>query len=176
LLSLEASPTLYVFGGLPASGKSTLSKHLARIVGAVYLRADTIEQTLRDAGMSLAGPEGYLVAYAVARDNLALGLSVVSDSVNPIAITRETWRQVAVDCGAQLVEVEVVCSDSEEHRRRVESRQSDVPGLALPSWPQVRDREYEAWPGEPIAIDTAGDSVEASCRELEQRLGLPHEG
>ena len=38
---------LIVFRGLPATGKSTLAKGLAAHFGAVYLRADTVEQALR---------------------------------------------------------------------------------------------------------------------------------
>jgi hypothetical protein len=38
------SPLLYIFGGLPGTGKSALSRELARQRGAVHLRFDTIEQ------------------------------------------------------------------------------------------------------------------------------------
>src|ERR1051325_4434191 len=50
---------LYIFGGLPGTGKSTLSQHLAREQRAVHLRIDTIEQALREAGCLVNGPEGY---------------------------------------------------------------------------------------------------------------------
>jgi len=42
-----------------------------------------------------AGSVGANVAYRLAADNLRLGMSVVADSVNPIAITRRAWRDVA---------------------------------------------------------------------------------
>jgi predicted kinase len=79
---------LYIFGGLPASGKTTLSRHLARELRAVHLRIDSIEQALRDVAGRFNGPEGYVVAQRLAADNLRLGLSVVADSVNPLPITR----------------------------------------------------------------------------------------
>jgi len=115
-------PTLFVFGGLPGTGKSTLARHVAGDRKAVYLRIDTIEQALRDVGSPLRGPEGYLVAYAVAADSLRLGLDVVADSVNPLAITRNAWCDVAARCNARVLEIEVICSDAAEHRRRVEAR------------------------------------------------------
>ncbi|MGQ7249803.1 AAA family ATPase [Halomonas sp. V046] len=42
------SPVLYIFSGLPASGKSTLAKQLAAETRSSYLRIDTVEQGLRD--------------------------------------------------------------------------------------------------------------------------------
>jgi predicted kinase len=87
---------LYILAGLPAAGKSTLAKHLAQEQRAVHLRIDTIEQALRETGSPVNGPEGYVVAYGVAADNLRLGLSVVAHSVNPLQITRGDWCRDAV--------------------------------------------------------------------------------
>lgn len=88
------SPSLIIFAGLPATGKTTLARLLAGRLGATYLRIDTIEQALRGCG-SFAGPMddvGYRIAYAVAADNLRAGQSVVADSVNPLRIAREAGR------------------------------------------------------------------------------------
>ncbi len=161
---------LFIFGGLPGTGKSALSSDLARKVGAVYLRIDTIEQALRDEGHELAGPEGYVVAYKIALDNLRLGGKVVADSVNPIGITREAWREVAVAAGAPFTEIEVVCSDRAEHRQRVESREATVPGLSLPTWQAVVEREYEVWEGDVLVVDTAGQTPAESRRALARML------
>jgi len=51
---------LIIFGGLPDSGKTTIAWALAKRLGAVHLRIDTIEQTVRDSGMlrSEVGPAG----------------------------------------------------------------------------------------------------------------------
>lgn len=161
---------LFIFGGLPGVGKTELSSDLAERLGAVHLRIDTIEQALRDEGHALRGPEGYVIAYRVAADNLRLGRDVVADSVNPIAITREAWRDVARTAGVPFVEIEVICSDDEEHRHRVESRRATVPGLKLPTWREVVEREYEVWDGDPIVIDTAGQTAEQSKRVLTRAL------
>lgn len=161
---------LYIFGGLPGTGKSTLAAALARHVNALYLRLDTIEQAMRTSGIEIDGPAGYIVAYGVARENLRLGRSVVADSVNPIAITREAWTDVAREVNVAYIEIEVICSDLADHRRRVETRRSDVPGLRLPTWAQVVSREYEPWAGPHILIDTAAESAGASIQLLLAQL------
>lgn len=148
---------LIVFGGLPGTGKTTIAKELARAERAVYLQVDVIEQAMRTALRLSAdvGPSGYVVAYALAEANLLTGNTVVADSVNPIAVTRCAWRQVAARACAPALEIEVVCSDRAEHRRRVETRRSDIDGLDLPDWPAVAARIYEPRFDGRIVVDTA---------------------
>ncbi len=161
---------LYIFGGLPGSGKSTLCRALAQEWRATYLRVDVIEQAMRGAGVWVDGPAGYLVCYAVASQNLCLGLDVIADTVNPIYETREAWRNVAISLAVPFVEIEVVCSDKSEHRLRITSRGADIPGLVLPTWEEVEDRRYDAWDRDHIVLDTAHRTVEESMRTLRGEL------
>ena len=140
----------------------------------MYLRIDSIEQAVRDAGGPVEGPEGYVVAYRIAADNLRLGSAVVADSVNPLTITRAAWREVASQAGVAFVEIEVICSDAGEHRTRVESRTSDIAGLRLPTWEQVRARTYDPWDTAPLVIDTSGRTQNQSFAALWQALDAPH--
>jgi predicted kinase len=163
---------LIIFAGLPGVGKTTIAQELAHRLGAAYVRIDSIEQALRDSGAT-RGPmddSGYRVAYAVAADNLRLGRNVVADSVNPLRITREAWREVARNAGVESVEVETTCSDRKEHRRRVESRLADIPGLTLPAWSDVILRDYEPWDCEHLEIDTSQMSVEESVELIMSKL------
>jgi predicted kinase len=161
---------LYIFGGLPGTGKTTLSRHIACELKAVHLRVDTIEQAIREAGGHVSGPEAYIIAYHIAEDNLRLGLSVVADTVNPLQVTRRAWREVATHMGVQFIEIEVICSDKMEHHVRVETRETDIVGLKLPTWNEVINREYELWDTEHILIDTAGQTSEQSITALKQAL------
>ena len=146
-------------------GKTTLARQLATELGATYLRIDAIEQAIRAAGAEL-GVAGYLVGYAVAESNLAHGQTVVADSVNPLGVTRQAWRDAAARAGARCVDVLVICSDQTLHRRRVEERAADLPGLRLPSWADVCARETEAWDTQPLIVDTARASVAAGVAAI----------
>jgi predicted kinase len=68
-----ATQRLYIFAGLPASGKTTLAQLLAAEFQAVHLRIDTIEQALRDLCDIEVEAEGYRLAYRVAADNFMHG-------------------------------------------------------------------------------------------------------
>jgi len=169
---------LVVFGGLPGTGKTCIAREIVRRSGANYLRIDAIEQAIRAAaGLGDdVGAAGYEVAYALAEADLALGRLVVADSVNPIAATREAWREVAERTGSPLLEVEIVCSDKAEHRRRVESRRADIPGLRLPGWQAVVAREYHPWPEAALAIDTANASVAEAAASICERIEAAQRG
>lgn len=169
----EKKSTLIVFGGLPGTGKTTLARAVAEEHSATYLRIDTIEQALRSSGVLVGddvGPAGYLVAYKVAESNLLMGRMVVADSVNPLAVTRSAWRQVAATTSSEIVEIEVVCSVQTEHRRRVETRSADVPGLVRPTWQDVVERDYEPWDQSRIVLDTAGCTIVEALKELRGRI------
>ena len=166
------SPVLFIFGGLPGSGKSTIASSLARQVHATYVRLDSIEQVIRNSSSSKSelGPEGYFVAYRIAHDNLTNGISVIADSANTITVTRQAWLDIATNSGARSVQIEVFCSDVSEHRKRVEGRYSSIPGLALPTWEQVCSRKYEKWDNVDIRLDTFGRSPEESIGDITKIL------
>jgi predicted kinase len=163
---------LIIIGGLPGAGKTTIARELAQKIAATHIRIDSIEQAIRDSGL-LSEPindAGYRVGYAVAEDNLRVGRTVIADSVNPLAITRDAWLAVANRAQVSAIEIEITCSDATKHRQRVEKRVSDIAGLRLPTWQEVVSRDYESWNRERLVIDTAEQSIDENVRLLQRAL------
>jgi hypothetical protein len=94
--------------------------------------------------------------------------------VNPWPLTRDEWRGVAEQIGVPLVEVEVVCSDQVEHRRRVESRAADIAGHRVPTWQEVVECDYRAWDRLRLVIDTARQNVPESVKTIVSALASRH--
>jgi predicted kinase len=165
---------LIILGGLPGTGKTTVARELARQLDAVHIRIDSIEQALRDSGLTddAIYDAGYRVGYAVAQDNLRVGRIVIADSVNPIPASRDAWRAVAARAGTRALDVEMVCSNRERHRERVETRVADIPGHRVPTWQEVVDRDYHPWQGDRLVIDTSFLRVEQSVKLIRLRAGV----
>ena len=161
---------LIILSGLPGTGKTTISKALASKRAAVYVRVDEIEQALSRCGDPAIGVKGYAVAYAIASSNLLLGLEVIADSVNPVEESRTGWRAVATQVNAPFLEIEVVCTDLIEHRRRVETRSADIAGHQPPSWSSVTGKEYAIWATDRVLVDTAKMNVDQAVASIEAHL------
>lgn len=159
---------LIILGGLPGTGKTTIARELAMRLDAVHIRIDTIEQAIMCSSLAPVAMEdaGYRVGYGIAEDNLRLGRTVIADSVNPLAVTRRAWRDVARRTGTKALQVEVICTDRREHRRRVTERQAVSAGAGQPSWADVVARDYQAWDGTDLVADTARLSVAQAVENI----------
>jgi predicted kinase len=163
---------LVVVGGLPGAGKSAVASLVCQESGFGYVRIDAIEQAMRDSGEIPGGPviAGYAVGYALAREQLCLGLGVLVECVNPLPVTRDAWRNVAAASDKPILEVELVCSDEAVHRHRVETRRVNVPGLTLPTWDEVQAHDYEPWDRPHLVIDTSTASIAEARDTIMSRL------
>ena len=157
---------LIVFAGLPGTGKTTLARQIAAELPATLLRVDAIEAAIVRSGTASRplNEDGYLVMRDIAAGNLAIGGTVVIDAVNSVAEARDIWVELAAAENVPLRSVEVVLADEDEHRRRVERRTGDLVAGHVPSWAEVRAREYELWDeakhGPRLVVDS-GDSAAA---------------
>lgn len=162
-------PKLIVLAGLPGTGKSTLARLLTTKIDAVWLRVDTIEASVLKAGVARSFETGwaaYLVAADLAREHLRLGRSAVIDAVNGVEPARRVWRELAEECGVERWVVEVICSDPDAHRRRVETRASETPPLPAPTWEEVSSREYVPWAEPTLVVDGLAPPTENLSRIL----------
>lgn len=165
---------LIVFAGSPGSGKSTLARALGRVLPAPALSVDPVEAALLRSGVDRDQPTGlaaYVTVEAMAAEVLSLGQTVVVDAVNDAAEARDQWRNLAERQGVPLVWIEVVCSDPDLHRRRLEGRRRDLPGLPEPTWAssEARRSGLAAWTEERLVLDSVRDlesNVEAALEHL----------
>lgn len=88
------------------------------------------------------------------------------------ALTRaacQAFRDVAANAGSRWLQVEVVCSDVETHRRRAETRIITVEGLTPPDWDQIQKRHFSPWSPD-LRVDTSVLSVEESVETIMKSL------
>jgi hypothetical protein len=94
-------------------------------------------------------------------------------------MTRREWRATGERANVPVLEVEIVCSDVEEHRRRVESREPDIDGHVLPTWRDVEERDYRPWNSDRLVVDTAHQPMQAAIDAIvarSRRLVTPSPG
>jgi len=161
---------LYIFSGLPGSGKTTLAKNISKKLKAVYIRIDTIEQGIRDLCNFNVQAEGYRLAYKIVTDNLIIGNNVVVDSCNPLKLTRNEYESIAVENNCKYKNIEIICSDKIEHKKRIETRKNDIKNLILPTWEEVEKRYYDEWDKDHIIIDTSNKNIEDSINEILNKI------
>lgn len=143
-----------VFAGLPGVGKSSIARELSRRTGLFHLRVDAIEGPFLEKNMPVTS-EGYEAMRRVAAENLELGIGSIVDYVNPWPLTRDMF-----EFDGQTLRVEVVCSDADLHKTRLDSR-----GVG-PMFEDLPEREYQPWLGADIRIDSAQTSVEDAVADI----------
>jgi predicted kinase len=162
--------------GLPGTGKSTLAERLAERRPVVLLGINAIEAAMWRNGLTpeQTGVAAYSVAHSVALPHLRRGQTVVADAVSAVGAARQGWRGTAQHAGVTLRVIETVCPDPAEHRRRVETRTTDLPGFPVPTWEQVCTvaAQYETRDDDRLVVDTRRDP-DTCVQEVLDYLGRP---
>ena len=148
---------LVLCSGLPGSGKSTLSTWLATQVPGVLLSIDVIEAALYAGGVQPgSGMETSVpaVVNALATHHLALGHTVIVDTVLEDESQRTPFRALAEREATSLAVIEVVCSDRMLHRAHYMSRPPLVPYHSH-DWGHVErvEARYQPWTDERLVVD-----------------------
>jgi predicted kinase len=169
---------LIAMAGLPGAGKSTVAEVIGNRLGYAVLSVDPIESAILSAGIDSDQPTGlaaYLVAEAIADAALANGQSIIVDAVNAVDPAREQWVTLARKHGDSLRFIEVICSDTDVHRQRLEARDRNLSHLEEPTWHAVEQSldEYAEWAGAAAAIPRIRiDSVQPLGHLVEQALAF----
>ena len=148
---------LIAMAGLPGAGKSTIAEVIGNRLGYAVLSVDPIESAILSAGIKSDQPTGlaaYLVAEAIADAALGNGQSIIVDAVNAVGPAREQWVELAKRHRENLRFIEVICSDTDLHRERLESRERNLTHLPEPTWHAVEQSldEYSEWVGTAASV------------------------
>jgi len=171
------TPSLIVMSGLPGTGKSTLAERIAQRLELPVLSVDPIESAIITSGIPQSfetGLAAYLVAAALASEQLKLGISVIIDAVNAEEEGKDVWRKLAEKHHLAMTILEVLVSDQTVHRKRVESRVRNLHGFREVTWERVEDRRKSSTPwAEPtLRLDTLNDldtNVDEALRYIQAR-------
>lgn len=168
---------LIVMAGLPGAGKSTIGQVLGGRLGMRVISVDPIESAILRAGIDSDQPTGlaaYLVAEMHAEGALEGGRSIIVDAVNAVNPAREQWVNLAARYQEPLKFIEVICSDADLHRSRIEARERALPHLEL-TWNAVEQslEGYAEWSGPSAAIARITlDSVEPLGVNVDRALAF----
>jgi len=106
--------------GLPGSGKSTIAEGIAQQLRITLLSVDPIESAVVKSGIAKSfetGLAAYLVAQALAAEQLKLGNSVIVDAVNAEEEGKNIWRALAKRLDLAPIIIEVTWDRLEARRK-----------------------------------------------------------
>jgi predicted kinase len=139
-------PTLVIFSGLPGTGKSTLADRLARELRWPLLRIDDVVLDVPENAGPAFWDEKVLVLLTLAEAQLALGLSVLLDSVF-MGGDRLHAQELARTYQAAFRPVYCFVSDEFLWRQRVTHRAEMLQNPAVATWERIaHQREhFDKW-------------------------------
>ncbi|WP_197676285.1 bifunctional aminoglycoside phosphotransferase/ATP-binding protein [Nakamurella panacisegetis] len=163
-------PRLILVGGLPGTGKSTLSGALADQLNGAIVRSDRVRKEINGidpearAGAAweagLYRPEISEMAYAAmlvrAREMLDMGETVVLDASWSSAAQRARARSVAADSSSPIAELRCTVGTSVAMDRIARRRGSGDPSDATGEIATTMAAHFDPWP-EAAVIDTGHD-------------------
>lgn len=155
---MHSGSTLIVMRGYPGTGKSTIARAIAAALHAPLIDRDVIRQKAVDifGNLPAVGRFSYELMFALASEQLSLGLSVVMDTPLTYHTTFEQSKELARKFSIPIVVVHCQCSP-EVQKRRLEGRKGTVSQFQITSW-----EEWEQWRPRFEDFDDGGCTVDTS--------------
>src|SRR2546429_3278406 len=127
--------------GYPGTGKSTIARAIAAALHAPLIDRDILRQKAVDifGDVPHVGRFSYELMFAIAAEQLGLGLSVVVDTPLTYHTTYEQSKALAKAFHTPILVVHCQCP-AEVQKRRLEGRKGKVSQFQITSW-----EEWEQW-------------------------------
>jgi predicted kinase len=167
----NAEPVLFVFSGLPGTGKSFLARRVAERVPCAIVETDFVRKTLIRQPTYAARESAFVhqVAQQVIRRLLEYGSRVIYDATNLAEWHRERAYRLAEQTRAKLVVVRTVAPEDVIRARLAERFTARHPlDYSEADWPVVELLRAELEPirRPHIVVDTTGDIDQAVSQIL----------
>ncbi|MDQ6659609.1 MAG: ATP-binding protein [Chloroflexota bacterium] len=177
---VQSASTFIVMRGYPGTGKSTIARAIAVALHAPLIDRDILRQKAVDIFGNLpeVGRFSYELMFALTKEQLGLGLSVVVDTPLTYYRTFEQAQHLAHEFAVPMLIVHCQCS-SEVQRRRLEGRKGTVSAFQITSWEewQAWKPRFENYEDGGCAIDTSNpldDSLDKIMRSIQALHVSPH--
>ena len=144
--------------GYPGTGKSTIARAIAAALHAPLIDRDIIRQQAVDifGDISGVGRFSYELMFALTREQLQLGLSVVVDTPLTYRTTLEQSQELARAFHTPLLVVHCQCPPDVQ-KRRLEGRKGNVSAFQITSW-----EEWLRWQPRFEEFDDGGCIIDTS--------------
>lgn len=150
--------TLVVMRGYPGTGKSTIARAISTALHAPLIDRDILRQKAVDifGNVPHVGRFSYELMFALAEEQLSLGLSVVVDTPLTYRTTYEQAKELAQSFHVPMVVVHCQCPP-EVQKIRLEGRVGKVSEFQITSW-----KEWMQWKPRFEDFDDDGCIVDTS--------------
>ena len=138
---MQTASTFIVMRGYPGTGKSVIARAIANALHAPLIDRDILRQSAVNIFGSHPdiGRFSYELMFALTKEQLSLGLSVVIDTTLTYRVTYEQARNIAEEFHVPMLVVHCQCSP-ELQRQRIEGRKGQVSPFQITSW-----EEWQRW-------------------------------
>ncbi|HZU66222.1 MAG TPA: ATP-binding protein [Ktedonobacteraceae bacterium] len=162
---MQTASTFILMRGYPGTGKSTIARLLAASLHAPLIDRDILRQVAVDVFGNLphVGQFSYKLMFALTREQLGLGLSVVVDTPLTYRTTFEQAQQLAREFHTPLLVVHCQCPPDVQ-KRRLEGRKGMVSEFQITSW-----EEWERWKPRFEEFDDGGCIIDTT-KPLDESL------